>query len=761
MLMSGAMGAHIGAPLPESISAMAQTPSKSKRWFEWSLILLLPVAIAITARFENQLFDLTQRIPFSPSIQMLILVNINLLLIILLFFILARNIIRLLIERQDGVPGAQLRTKLVVAFAGMSLLPTALLFMVASGFISTSIDNWFNTQIESSLEESLDVARTYYQNSATNALYYADQLARIVKEEKLLNQENLPRLREVIAQKQQEYNLGIVEVFSSTQEELVRASNPQLPKGEITAPSSDLLRKAMLGERSSRVVPAGKADLIRGIVPIYSNWNPQDIVGALVVNYYVPYSLTSKMNEISTNFDQYKSAKQFKSRVQKVYITVLFLIVLVVLFLSTWVGFRLAKGITDPIQDLAEATERVAGGDLTMALIPHSNDEIGYLVTAFNAMTADLRHGQESLQAANRELETSNQEIEARRLYMEIVLKNVTAGVLSIDRNGHILTINQSAERLLHLNGQEVIRRNFFEVLGSAHFPLVRDFISQMAYSGKDSLRQIVPLTVEENELVLQVTVTALRDEAGEVIGSVIVFDDLTQLQKAQRMAAWREVAKRIAHEIKNPLTPIQLSAQRLRRRYLERLGPEETVFDECTAMIIKQVDELKKLVNEFSSFARMPTINPALHNLNTLIEQTLVLFRQGHREIEFIFTPDLTLPEVSLDAEQITRVLINLIDNSIAASAGQGQIKIETGLDRALGMVSFAVSDQGCGISGEDKLRLFEPYFSTKKSGTGLGLAIVATIVADHHGYIRVRDNQPRGSRFIVELPIKTPDLS
>jgi two-component system nitrogen regulation sensor histidine kinase NtrY len=268
-------------------------------------------------------------------------------------------------------------------------------------------------------------------------------------------------------------------------------------------------------------------------------------------------------------------------------------------------------------------------------------------------------------------------------------------------------------------------------------------------------------LTVEENELVLQVTVTALRDEAGEVIGSVIVFDDLTQLQKAQRMAAWREVAKRIAHEIKNPLTPIQLSAQRLRRRYLERLGPEETVFDECTAMIIKQVDELKKLVNEFSSFARMPTINPALHDLNTLIEQTLVLFRQGHREIEFIFTPDPTLPEVSLDAEQITRVLINLIDNGIAASAGQGRIEIETGLDRTLGMVSFTVSDQGCGIPGEDKLRLFEPYFSTKKSGTGLGLAIVATIVADHHGYIRVRDNQPRGSRFIVELPIKAPDLS
>lgn len=738
---------------------MAQSPSKIKRWFEWLLILLLPIAIAVILRFENQLFDLTHRIPFSPSIQMLILVNINLLMIILLFFILARNILRLLIERRDGVPGARLRTKLVVAFAGMSLLPTALLFMVASGFISTSINNWFNAQIESSLEESLEVARTYYQNSATNALYYADQLARIVKEEKLLNQENLPRLQEVIARKQQEYNLGIVEVFSSTHEELVRASNPQVPTGEITSPTSDRLRQTLSGERSSWIVSAGKSDLIRGIVPIYSNWNPQEIVGALVVNYYVPYSLTVKMKEISTNFDQYKSAKQFKGRVQKVYITVLFLIVLVVLFLSSWVGFRLAKGITDPIQDLAEATERVAGGDLTMTLRPRSNDEIGYLVSAFNAMTTDLRQGQESLQTANRELETSNQEIEARRLYMEIVLKNVTAGVLSIDRNGNILTINQSAERLLHLNCQEVIRRNFFEVLGSAHFPLARDFISQMTHTGKDSLRQIVPLTIEENELVLQVTVTALRDEEGEVIGSVIVFDDLTQLQKAQRMAAWREVAKRIAHEIKNPLTPIQLSAQRLRRRYLEQLGPDENVFDECTAMIIKQVDELKQLVNEFSNFARMPAINPTSNNLNTLIEQTLVLFHQGHREIDFSFSPNLDLPEVSFDAEQIKRVLINLIDNSIAASDGQGHIEIETGFDSDLNMISFSVSDQGCGIPNEDKPRLFEPYFSTKKSGTGLGLAIVATIVADHHGYIRVHDNQPRGSRFIVELPVMRPE--
>lgn len=733
---------------------MSNTPS-FKRWFEWLLLLLLPIAIFIITRFESQLFELSQRIPVSPNIQMLALVNLNLLLIILLFALIVRNLIRLLIERRNLIPGAHLRTKLVVAFAGMSLLPTILLFIVASGFISTSIENWFNTEIETSLEESLEVAQTYYQNSAINALYYADQIATTIKEEKLINQENLPQLRALIEKKQREYNLGVVEVYSSTQEELVRASNPQVPIADFTNPTSDSLRKTLQGERLSRIVPAGKADLIRGIVPIYSNWNPKDVVGVVVVNYYVPNSLVSKMKEISSSFEQYKNAKKFKGRMQKVYITILLLVVLVVLFLATWFGFRVARGITDPIKELAEATGRVAAGDLEMTLVPRSSDEIGFLVSAFNRMTHDLRQGQARLQAANQELEVSNLELEQRRIYMEIVLNNVTTGVLSLDRSGLILTINPAAEKLLHVLSKNVQNRNFLEVLGAEHIPLVRDFLAEMAASNKDSLRKVVTLSIEENELILQVHVTALRAEGGEVIGTVVVFDDLTQLQKAQRMEAWREVARRIAHEIKNPLTPIQLSAQRLRRRYLDRLGPEETVFDECTSMIVKQVEELKNLVNEFSNFARMPAGHPAPHDLNAIIDEALVVFRSGHRDIRFSFTPAPELPLISLDREQIKRVLLNLLDNSVAAIGADGSIEVETSFDPELGTATFMVADNGCGIPAEDKPRLFEPYFSTKKSGTGLGLAIVATIVSDHNGYIRVRDNSPRGTRFIVELPI------
>jgi two-component system nitrogen regulation sensor histidine kinase NtrY len=220
-------------------------------------------------------------------------------------------------------------------------------------------------------------------------------------------------------------------------------------------------------------------------------------------------------------------------------------------------------------------------------------------------------------------------------------------------------------------------------------------------------------------------------------------------------MAAWREVARRIAHEIKNPLTPIQLSAQRLRRRYLEQFAQEDTVFDECTAMIIQQVDELKNLVNEFSSFARMPATNPTPNNLNDIISEALVLFQGGHKEIDFAFHSDPRLPPFRLDRDQIKRAVINMLDNAVAAIEGEGAIEIETAYNPALQMATVMIADTGCGIPAEDKPRLFEPYFSTKKSGTGLGLAIVASIVSDHNGYIRVKDNYPSGSRFIVELPV------
>jgi len=726
-----------------------------KRRREWFLVVVIIGLVALSLRYQGQLFDLTSEIPLSGNILVLALINLNILLIIFCLFLVMRNIFKLLLERRRGLPGAKLRSKLVLSFIALSLIPTMLLFFVSAGFITNSIENWFNSQVEESLEESLEVAQTYYKNSASNALYYAEQISQAVKDKKLLNEENLPVLEELIHQKQKEYNLGIVEVFSATLEELVRAVNPQVPAAEFTDPGSDSIREALQGNRFTRISPIGRADLIRGIVPVYSNWNPDDVVGVVVVNYYVPYSLVNKMKEISTSFEQYKSTKLLKGKIQKSYVLFLLLIALVIIFLSTWAGFHLARSITVPIQDLAVATNRVASGDLNVTLDSYSDDEVGSLVEAFNTMTADLRKGQKAISKANRELQSSNLELEQRRRYMEIVLANVTAGVISIDSRGHITTINKSAEKLLRLKTSKIIGRNFRDIVTPDYLPMIKGILKELIGSGKDSIRKQVSLPRGDTKVTLLVNVTTLKDENNEFMGTVVVFDDLTQLLKAQRMAAWREVARRIAHEIKNPLTPIQLSAQRLRRRYLDSFDANDTVFDECTAMIIQQVDDLKNLVNEFSSFARMPTSNPSLNDLNDVLNEALVLFQEGHKEIDFQLELDPTLPTFSLDREQINRVIINLLDNAVAAVNGNGQIVIKTLFNKDLQIATLKVSDNGCGIPSEDKPRLFEPYFSTKKAGTGLGLAIVSTIISDHNGYIRVRDNEPRGTHFIVELPI------
>ncbi|PLY02607.1 MAG: PAS domain-containing sensor histidine kinase [Desulfuromonas sp.] len=729
----------------------------SKRRREWALILGSIILVVILTRFESQVYDLTSQLPVVNSILVLAIININILLIILFLFLVFRNLFKLILERRRKIPGARLRSKLVVAFVALSLVPTMLLFLVSAGFITNTIENWFNSQIENSLEESLEVAKTYYKNSATNALYYADQIASIIKNEKLLNENNLSSLQEVIRGKQQEYNLGVVEIFSSTFEELVRESNPQVPAADFTDPGSELLKESLLGKRFSHVTPIGRADLIRGFVPIYSNWNPNDVVGVVVVNYYVPYSLVNKMKEISDSFTQYKNTKTFKSQIQKGYIIVLLLIALVIIFLATWFGFHLARGITVPIQELAQATERIADGDLDVEIDLRSEDEVGTLVAAFNRMTADLRRSRAELTAANRELQSSNLELDQRRRYMEIVLRNVTAWVISVDRDGHLTTINKSAEKLLKISGSIMLGCNFREVVDSRHLPIIRDFLNELTSSERDSISRQVTIEIQEQKVTLLINVTTLRDENHEFMGTVVVFDDLTQIVKAQRMAAWREVARRIAHEIKNPLTPIQLSAQRLRRRYLQTFSEDDTVFDDCTQMIIQQVDELKEMVNEFSNFARLPASHPAPNLLNDLVSETLVLYAEGHRPIGFDFIAGENVPVFNFDREQIKRVVINLLENAVSAvSPETGHIQLSTEFNPTLKIVTLIISDNGCGIPAQDKPRLFEPYFSTKKTGTGLGLTIVSTIISDHNGYIRIRDNHPHGTRFVVELPVQ-----
>ncbi|HEU0265467.1 MAG TPA: ATP-binding protein, partial [Geobacterales bacterium] len=570
--------------------------------------------------------------------------------------------------------------------------------------------------------------------------------------------QNLPLLRDLVKQKQQEYNLGVVEVYSAQREELVRVANPNVPMGGFTNPDSADINAALSGKSLTRISPAGKADLIRGIVPIHSNWNPTDVVGVVVVNYYVPYSLVGKVKEIKGSIRDFIRLKEMRRPVTTGYILTLFLITLVIIILAIGFGLHIAKTLTVPIQELAEATRKVAEGDLAVHLTPQRDDELGYLVQAFNRMTDDLRTNQQQLKVRTEEVISSNQELEERRRYMEIVLKNVTAGVISVDQNGTITTINTSAERLLGIEG-DMVGRNFREVLRDHQLEMMRELLRDMLMNQQDALSKEVTVPLRDGKVTLLLNVTFMKDDNGEFLGTVVVFDDLSQLIKAQRMAAWREVARRIAHEIKNPLTPIQLSAQRLRRRYLERFGPDDRVFDDCTAMIIGSVEELKTLVNEFSNFARLPAAHPSPCSLNDLVREAVTLFSQAHRQVDFRLTLDELAPTLQLDRDQIKRVLINLLDNAVAAveEEEEKRVDISTAFNRELKMVTLVVADTGHGIAVEDRAKLFEPYFSTKKTGTGLGLAIVNTIITDHQGFIRVRDNEPRGTRFIVELPVTT----
>lgn len=726
-----------------------------KRKREGFIVAFSLLLIIFLTSTEIHLSKLSSEVPMGNNIIIFGIINVIILLIILLIYLVFRNVAKLMLERRRNAVGAKLRTKLVLAFVGLSLVPTMLLFFVSAGFITNSIQNWFNKQVETSLDESMEVAQTYYKSSAANAIYYGEQISAIIKEQKLLNEENLPHLKSVIRQKQKEYNLGVVEVYSSQREELVRAANPKLPLGEFTNPSSEDINVGLLGKQLTKVNSIGKADLIRGIVPVYSNWNAKDVVGVVVVNYYVPYSLVSKMKEISSSYHEFRQLKILKNPITTGYILTLFLITMVIVFLAVWFGVYLAKSLTIPIQELAEATREVAEGNLEVHLGEKGSDEIGMLIASFNKMTEDLRNNQLALKKTNEEVSRSNMELEQRRRYMETVLKNVTAGVISVDKYGVLTTVNKSAERLLNINTQKVTGKNFREVLQPAHLDIVKGMLRDMVLAQHDTVSKQVTIPLKDTKLTLLVNLTVLKDENDEFMGTVVVFDDMTQLIKAQRMAAWREVARRIAHEIKNPLTPIKLSAQRLRKRYLSRFEGEEKVFDECTDMIIKSVDELKTLVDEFSNFARMPAAQPTPNDLNEVLREALPLYQEAHRNITFSIRTDESIPLFLLDRDQIKRVLINLLDNAVAAIEGDGNITIESSYNQELKMATITVADTGHGIAAEDRARLFEPYFSTKKSGTGLGLAIVNTIISDHHGFIRSKDNQPKGTIFVIELPV------
>ncbi len=708
-----------------------------RRKREGLVILVLTLTVVLFAFFEVQLPEVSPDNALSNNIAFFLLLNINIILLILLIFLVVRNLVKLIFDRKKRILGSRLRVRLVVAFVALSLVPTLLLFVVAGGFVTRSFDRWFDVQIENALQGSLEIGQAYYQNSANNALFYARQLSQRMTQEGLFESQRTADLKEFIQAKQREYSLGTVEVFAPDRQLLVVAFNDQVPTGVTIKPESDFLNRALRGLEVTRTQAFGEGDIIRGGVPVYSG--DRKILGVVVVDYYVPKSITNRALQISRSYEQYKHLTALKRPVKNSYILTLLLITLVIIFSATWFGLYLAKGITVPIQQLAAGTHEVALGNWDYQIEAAGDDEIGTLVDSFNQMTRDLKQ--------------INLELARRGRYTETLLGNIAAGVISVDQAGNITTMNKAAEQMLGVKADQALGKNYAGVFQSEHLRAMREIMEQMKSGG--TIEREVKIPLPDQILTAVVTAAMLRGDDENNLGIMVFLEDITQIQKVQKMEAWREVARRIAHEIKNPLTPIQLSAERLRKRYAKLLEGDGGILDKCTSTIIKQVEDLKNLVNEFSQFARLPAAELAANDLNEIVREALFLFKEGHKGISFQFN-QADIPTLEFDRDQIKRVLINLLDNAVAAVEEKGEIKISTSYSPASGVVLLEVADDGCGLAPEVRARIFNPYFSTKKDGTGLGLAIVSAIVADHRGNIRVRPNEPKGTRFIIELPVR-----
>jgi len=695
-------------------------------------------------------------LPVASNVVVIALFNLNLIVFLLLLVLLLRNLVKLSFERRHKILGSKFKTKLVVAFLSLALAPAILIFLIASNLINTSIEGWFKIQVERPLDESMRVAQTFYERMQENAVRHAQHIARTLSRNGLLAEARREDLIEFLQEQEEQYGLAGVTVYSPTGQEVVHVKDAVLVAPGVASVNSEQVRMALSGRELSTRREIASGDLIQGMVPILDPGPEPRVIGATVVAIHVPERLEAQVRSITQAFQEYKQLKLLKQPIKGIYILLFLLMTLVIVFSVTWFGLYLARGITVPIQRLAEGTREVAAGNLDYRVTVQADDEVGILVSSFNKMTEDLAQSNDRLERAYTDLQAKHAELTERRRYTETVLEAVATGVVSADRTGVITTVNPAAARMLGVLPAAVVGRPYPLAFAPAAYADLVALLQRMERLREGTLEREVQVEREGQSLILLASLTALQGPEREYLGIVLVLDDLTELLSAQRLAAWREVAQRIAHEIKNPLTPIQLSAQRLRRRLGGRLPDGGDVLEECTGTIIGEVEGLRRLVDEFSRFARMPSLSPKPTDLHRLVEGVVALYGETHPAVTLRASLAGDLPVLEVDGDQLKRALLNLVDNAV--ESGARTVEITAALSRSTGRVRIDVADDGPGIPSEVRERVFLPYFSTKTTGMGLGLPIVHQIVTDHGGQIRVEENVPRGSRFVIDLPVIGP---
>jgi len=717
--------------------------------------VIIPVAVILVVLFAI-LFALTSfDLPASPSTnqQLLFFASLFALIFVLflaLTFVLGRNILKLFAERRLGVLGSKFRTRLVVASLLLSFLPVIGMFLFAYVLMNRSIDKWFSTPVEEVRQDTATMASLLSEYAAQNAHAEAASIAAAAETQHAFEGHSFS---------------SVVDEFRRHEPTLQGGFAVAIDNGDAEASFGapapwSLLRNKLPPAALKSIRPASftweHIEYIIGSAPVGEH-------GQILVAIPLPKKFSETVQEVEASQQRYLELAHGRRLVRRTYMEVLLLLTVVVLFATTWLALFLSKLVTRPVIALAEATQEISRGRLDYRVEIRAADEIGDLVQSFNRMAADLESSRRQIEASSRELSAANVALEQRRRHIETILESIPNGVLSLNADRQVTHLNDALLRLFRPNGTDSGTPNV--LIGAS----LRDvFAADVVDSLEPLLRRADRLgtTTTQMEMAAQhatlnvaITVATLKHD-GQALGYVLVFEDLSELLKAQKQAAWREVARRVAHEIKNPLTPIALSAERIRRHLSRTSHPDAAslqVLHNCAETIAGAVETVRTLVDEFSTLARFPTAQPQPANINAIVETTLAMFngRLENIRVSTHLAPE--LPSVMADAEAIKRALANLVDN--AAEAMQDvvfrEIQISTALVASREAVEIVVADTGPGVTQELKERLFLPYFSTKKRGTGLGLAIVSRIIEDHHGSIRVEENKPVGTRFVVELPV------
>lgn len=692
--------------------------------------------------------------------------TLNFLAFVTLLFVLLRNVLKLVRERRAGRVGSKFKARLVTYAIGLSLLPALLLFFFAFGLLNRSIDRWFGEPARQIVDEAREIEESYFKREETALTNVARSVARALSLSSRLSL-NEAELTEDLDQEMADHDLALICVIGSGVRITSGGHRGEVER-EIEGTLAEIETQLVLGAESysGRGGEGDNAEVIY-IVAGVRILDAPDGPRTLILASEVPRDLTQRLARIDQQHRNFHYFLVSLRRIKAIYILLLAAVALLLIFAASWLALHLARGITVPIQALAEATDRIAKGDFSRPVQELAEDELAALVRSFNQMAGQLSENRQRLEQAAEVLRRTNLALDDRRRYIETVLESLSTGVISTDENVGVATINRAALFMLGLSDKPTSGTPVSQAVGGPEGEELQK-LCRRARRTDVAQADIEFRRPDGSTIHTATTAVALRNSEGVVEGWVIVIEDLTDLIQAERAAAWSEVARRMAHEIKNPLTPIQLSAERIMRHYGRMSGPSEERFEkavkEGTATIIREVATLQRMVEEFSRFARLPEARPVELQLNDVVRDAVSLYtgRLNGIRMECKLADD--LPALLLDPDQMKRVLVNLIDNAVEAvneRAGNGRyatveklITIESKYLRASDAARLVVADTGHGIRPSDRDKLFLPKFSTRDRGTGLGLAIVSHIIADHKGRIWVEENHPRGARFIVEIP-------